>query len=179
MQHVALESIIDAAFEKRTEIGPSTVGEVREAVERALFLLDTGQLRVAEKLPGATGADAWKVNQWLKKAVLLSFRLNDMRVVDGGPGGATWWDKIPSKFADWGQSEHSAAGFRSVPGCVVRRVSVAPRAWPWPARYSAAAPSAGRWRQQTAHMVHVSLLRVMWLASHMANSRCRLARRSQ
>jgi 2,3,4,5-tetrahydropyridine-2-carboxylate N-succinyltransferase len=121
MQHVALESIIDAAFEKRTEIGPSTIGEVREAVERALFLLDTGQLRVAEKLPGATGADAWKVNQWLKKAVLLSFRLNDMRVVEGGPGGATWWDKIPSKFADWGQSEHSAAGFRSVPGCVVRR----------------------------------------------------------
>lgn len=117
----ALEKIIDAAFEGRASIDSSTQGEVREAVETALDLLDGGKLRVAERIEGVSGPTSWKVNQWLKKAVLLSFRLNDMALIPGGPGGATWWDKVPSKFAGWGAQEHAAAGFRSVPNCVVRR----------------------------------------------------------
>jgi 2,3,4,5-tetrahydropyridine-2-carboxylate N-succinyltransferase len=116
-----LETIIDAAFEDRASIDARTKGEVRDAVETALSLLDCGKLRVAEKLEGASGPGSWKVNQWLKKAVLLSFRLNDMAAIPGGPGGSTWWDKVPSKFAGWGADEHTAAGFRSVPVCVVRR----------------------------------------------------------
>ena len=83
-------------------------------------LLDGGKARVAEKIPGAVGPGSWKVNQWLKKAVLLSFRLNDTEVIPGGPGGATWWDKVPSKFAGWGENAFRAAGFRAVPGCIVR-----------------------------------------------------------
>jgi 2,3,4,5-tetrahydropyridine-2-carboxylate N-succinyltransferase len=90
---------------------------VREAVETALDLLDRGQARVAER--GGNGA--WSVNQWLKKAVLLSFRLNDMTVIPGGPGKAVWWDKVPSKFDGWGETQFKAAGFRAVPGSVVRR----------------------------------------------------------
>ncbi len=112
-----LSTIIDAAFENRAEIGFSTQGEVRDAVNTALNLLDSGKVRVAER-----GADGnWQVNQWLKKAVLLSFRLNDMAVIPGGPGGANWWDKVPSKFEGWGEAEFRAAGFRAVPGAVVRR----------------------------------------------------------
>ncbi len=88
-------------------------GAVREAVEAALDLLDSGKARVAEK----SGNGDWVVNQWLKKAVLLSFRLNDMAPITGGPGGAPWWDKVPSKFAGWGEAEFRAAGFRAVPGC--------------------------------------------------------------
>jgi len=121
MSHADLEKIIDAAFEDRSNIGSSTQGEVRDAVNEALNLLDSGKLRVAEKIEGATGPQSWKVNQWLKKAVLLSFRLNDMAPIAGGPGGATWWDKVPSKFEGWGAAEYAAAGFRSVPNCVVRR----------------------------------------------------------
>ncbi|MFG1300970.1 2,3,4,5-tetrahydropyridine-2,6-dicarboxylate N-succinyltransferase [Xanthobacter sp. V3C-3] len=113
----ALSAIIDDAFEKRAEIGFSTTGAVRDAVNEALTLLDSGAARVAEQ--GANGA--WTVNQWLKKAVLLSFRLNDMEAIPGGPGGAHWWDKVPSKFATWGETEFRAAGFRAVPGAVVRR----------------------------------------------------------
>ncbi|NMN57238.1 2,3,4,5-tetrahydropyridine-2-carboxylate N-succinyltransferase [Xanthobacter sp. SG618] len=112
-----LSAIIDDAFEKRAEIGFSTTGTVRDAVNEALTLLDSGAARVAEQ--GANGA--WTVNQWLKKAVLLSFRLNDMEAIPGGPGGAHWWDKVPSKFANWGETEFRAAGFRAVPGAVVRR----------------------------------------------------------
>ena len=111
-----LEKIIDAAFEDRASIDANTQGEVRDAVETALNLLDCGKLRVAEKIEGT-----WKVNQWLKKAVLLSFRLNDMAAIPGGPGGVSWWDKIPSKFVGWGAGEHAAAGFRAVPKWVVRR----------------------------------------------------------
>ncbi|WP_374305939.1 2,3,4,5-tetrahydropyridine-2,6-dicarboxylate N-succinyltransferase [Methylocella sp.] len=121
MTHTALETIIEAAFEDRASVNASTQGDVRKAVEAALHLLDEGKLRVAEKIPGATGKDSWKVNQWLKKAVLLSFRLNDMAEIDGGPGGSSWWDKVPSKFAGWGAKDHAAAGFRSVPNCIVRR----------------------------------------------------------
>jgi 2,3,4,5-tetrahydropyridine-2,6-dicarboxylate N-succinyltransferase len=112
-----LEKIIDAAFEKRDGIGPSTKGAVREAVEAALDLLDRGAARVAERGPGG----AWRVNQWLKKAVLLSFRLNDMSVIPGGPGKAVWWDKVASKFDGWDDNSFRSAGFRAVPGCVVRR----------------------------------------------------------
>ncbi|MBI1868261.1 MAG: 2,3,4,5-tetrahydropyridine-2,6-dicarboxylate N-succinyltransferase [Methylocystis sp.] len=120
MPHTHLQHIIEAAFEDAANIGPATQGEVRDAVASALHLLDSGKLRVAWKTPGAVGPDAWQVNQWLKKAVLLSFRLNDMAAIEGGPGGATWWDKVPSKFAGWGAKEHGAAGFRSVPGAIVR-----------------------------------------------------------
>lgn len=120
MPHTGLENLITTAFEDRANIDASTQGDIRHAVESALRLLDSGKLRVAEKIEGATGAGSWKVNQWLKKAVLLSFRLNDMSVIEGGPGGASWWDKVPSKFAGWGAAEHRAAGFRSVPGAIVR-----------------------------------------------------------
>jgi len=112
-----LAKTIDAAFERREEISPATTGAVREAVGHALDLLDRGAARVAEK--AADGS--WRVHQWLKKAVLLSFRLNDMTVIPGGPGQAAWWDKVPSKFDGWGDNRFRAAGFRAVPGCVVRR----------------------------------------------------------
>ena len=110
-----LEKTIDAAFEDRGSISPSTTGAVRAAVDEALSLLDRGKARVAEK-----GASGWTVNQWLKKAVLLSFRLNAMAVIKGGPGEASWWDKVPSKFDGWGPQEFEAGGFRAVPNCVVR-----------------------------------------------------------
>jgi len=129
MPHTGLETLITAAFEDRANINAETQGDIRRAVDSALRLLDSGKLRVAEKIEGKEGPDAWKVNQWLKKAVLLSFRLNDMSVIAGGPGGATWWDKVPSKFLGWGAGEHTAAGFRSVPGAVVRHSAfVAPGA---------------------------------------------------
>ena len=117
MSHDELAKTIDTAFEQREGIGPATKGAVREAVEAALELLDRGAARVAEK--AADGS--WHVNQWLKKAVLLSFRLNDMSEISGGPGHAVWWDKVPSKFDHWGDLNFRAAGFRAVPGCVVRR----------------------------------------------------------
>jgi 2,3,4,5-tetrahydropyridine-2-carboxylate N-succinyltransferase len=113
----ALESTINAAFDARDTVTAATKGEVRDAVEHALDLLDKGEARVAER--AASGA--WKVNQWLKKAVLLSFRLNDMNTISGGPGGATWWDKVPSKFYGWGENRFRDAGFRAVPGAIVRR----------------------------------------------------------
>ncbi len=121
MTDVRLQTLIEHAFEDRAKISPQTTGDVRDAVEKALDLLDSGKARVAEKIPGATGPNSWKVNQWLKKAVLLSFRLNDNRLVDGGPGGATWWDKVPSKFEGWTEARYREAGFRAVPSCVVRR----------------------------------------------------------
>jgi 2,3,4,5-tetrahydropyridine-2,6-dicarboxylate N-succinyltransferase len=117
MSHADLAKTIDEAFEKRDGIGPATTGAVREAVEHALDLLDRGAARVAEK----TADGSWRVNQWLKKAVLLSFRLNDMSEIGGGPGHAVWWDKVPSKFDHWDDKSFRAAGFRAVPGCVVRR----------------------------------------------------------
>jgi 2,3,4,5-tetrahydropyridine-2,6-dicarboxylate N-succinyltransferase len=112
-----LAKTIDDAFEKRNDVSPATKGAVRDAVDTALEQLDKGEARVAEKQ--ADGK--WQVNQWLKKAVLLSFRLNDMGPIPGGPGGATWWDKVPSKFEGWGENRFRAAGFRAVPGSVVRR----------------------------------------------------------
>ncbi len=112
-----LAKTIDDAFEARDNIGPKTKGAVRKAVESALGLLDTGKARVAERQ--ADGS--WQVNQWLKKAVLLSFRLNDMSVIAGGPGKAAWWDKVDCKFKGWSAAKFKKAGFRAVPGCVVRR----------------------------------------------------------
>ncbi len=112
-----LETTIEDAWEARDGLSGSTTGAVRDAVDRALDALDSGALRVAERQ--ADGA--WTVNEWAKKAVLLSFRLNDMTPIEGGPGGATWWDKVPSKFAGWGDDRWREAGFRAVPHCVVRR----------------------------------------------------------
>jgi len=121
MDLTRLEPVIDAAWEARDTLGIDTKGPVREAVEATLDALDSGTARVAEKHGGG-----WHVNQWLKKAVLLSFRLNDMVPVPGGPrdpvrGDAPWFDKVPSKFAGWDDKAFRAAGFRAVPNCVVRR----------------------------------------------------------
>ncbi|MET7247301.1 2,3,4,5-tetrahydropyridine-2,6-dicarboxylate N-succinyltransferase [Methylobacterium sp. EM32] len=117
MSHADLARTIEAAWEDRATVGADTSGPVREAVEAALALLDSGEARVAEK----SGDQDWVVNQWLKKAVLLSFRLNDMALIPGGPGGGGWWDKVPSKFEGWDAARFRAAGFRAVPGAVVRR----------------------------------------------------------
>ena len=116
MADATLEKTINDAWEARSEVSGSTQGAVREAVNAALDLLDSGKARVAERV--STGN--WTVNQWLKKAVLLSFRLNDNSVIQG-PGGTTWWDKVPSKFEGWGESDFREAGFRAVPGAIVRR----------------------------------------------------------
>jgi 2,3,4,5-tetrahydropyridine-2,6-dicarboxylate N-succinyltransferase len=111
-----LQAVIDRAWDDRDGVGPNTKGEVRQAVDAAITALDSGKARIAEK----EGSD-WTVHQWLKKAVLLSFRLNPMEAIGGGPGGAHWWDKVPSKFAGWGDREFAAAAFRAVPGAIVRR----------------------------------------------------------
>ena len=116
MEVEALKAAVEEAWEIRDELGPQTRGPLREAVEAAFAGLDAGTFRVAEKTEAG-----WVVHQWLKKAVLLTFRLNDMELVAGGPGGATWWDKVPSKFAGWDAERFRAAGFRAVPGCIVRR----------------------------------------------------------
>ena len=121
MTDAKLQTLIERAFEDRSKISSQTTGDVRDAVEKALDLMDSGKARVAEKIPGATGPNSWKVNQWLKKAVLLSFRLNDNRLIDGGPGGAAWWDKVPSKFEGWTEARFREAGLRAVPTSVVRR----------------------------------------------------------
>jgi 2,3,4,5-tetrahydropyridine-2,6-dicarboxylate N-succinyltransferase len=116
MSHIELAGIIDDAFERRESIGPATTGEVRRSVAAALDLLDRGEARVAQK----TSTGDWQVNAWLKKAVLLSFRLHDMSLIGGGPGNAAWWDKVASKFAGWDDGRFRSAGFRAVPTCVVR-----------------------------------------------------------
>ncbi|NQV55144.1 MAG: 2,3,4,5-tetrahydropyridine-2,6-dicarboxylate N-succinyltransferase [Rhodospirillales bacterium] len=116
MDQGQLQNTIDAAWDARDDVNSSTTGDVRDAVDAALGLLDSGQARVAEK-----AGDSWQVNQWLKKAVLLSFRLNDMWEMNNGPDGGNWWDKVPSKFSGWSETEFKAAGFRAVPNCVVRR----------------------------------------------------------
>jgi 2,3,4,5-tetrahydropyridine-2-carboxylate N-succinyltransferase len=113
--------IIESAFDNNEDVNPNTTGVVKEAINSALNSLDKGELRVAEP----KGDSQWEVNQWLKKAVLLSFKINDMDIISGGPhsrnkGPANWWDKIPSKFSGWNKDEFRTAGFRAVPGCVVR-----------------------------------------------------------
>ncbi|WP_164118506.1 2,3,4,5-tetrahydropyridine-2,6-dicarboxylate N-succinyltransferase [Sphingorhabdus sp. Alg239-R122] len=113
-----IQAIVESAWEERNTISVATTGEARDAVDAALEMLDNGSARVAEPTAGG-----WQVNQWLKKAVLLSFRLNDNEIAVGGPGGATWFDKVPSKFAEWGENRFREAGFRAVPGAIVRRGS--------------------------------------------------------
>ena len=115
MSDADLKAKIESAFEERDTIGADTKGDIRDAVDTILDLMDRGKLRVAEKFDGT-----WRVNEWLKKAVLLSFRLNNMNMIAGGPGGASWWDKVPSKFAGWGAADFKQAGFRTVPNSVVR-----------------------------------------------------------
>ena len=116
-----IKSVIDRVFDNNEDVNPNTSGEIRISIETALDCLDKGELRVAEPL----GNSKWQVNQWLKKAVLLSFKINDMDVISGGPqspnsGPTNWWDKIPSKFSGWNKKEFKQAGFRAVPGSVVR-----------------------------------------------------------
>ena len=113
-----LRDVINAAWEQRGELSADTQGPVREAVRAALAALDSGEARVAEKIGGT-----WVVHEWLKKAVLLSFALNDSEVVPGGPGGACWWDKVPSKFQGWDAARFRATGFRAVPGAIVRHAA--------------------------------------------------------
>ena len=110
------QSIIEQAWDNRDQVNLKTEGDIRNAVVFALNQLDSGKARVAEKSGGE-----WQVNQWLKKAVLLSFRLNDMEMIGNGPGNSSWWDKVPSKFDGWKEADFRAAGFRAVPNCVVRR----------------------------------------------------------
>ena len=117
-----LESTIDKAWEDRESITSATSGEIRDAVEAALESMDSGKERVASPL----GGHKWRVNQWLKKAVLLSFRLNDMEMISGGPGdnqrgASAWWDKVPSKFSGWSDEQFKNSGLRAVPNCVIRR----------------------------------------------------------
>jgi len=116
MSFTAIQKTIDTAWEARDGVNLQTKGEVRDAVEAALESLDGGTLRVATKDDGA-----WAVNQWVKKAILLSFRLTDSQVMEGGPGGGNWFDKVPSKFLGWDDARFRTAGFRAVPGAVVRR----------------------------------------------------------
>jgi len=117
MSHLELENIINAAWEDRDNVGLETKGSIRDAVETATELLDSGQARVAERL----GVGDWQVNQWLKKAVLLSFRLNDMGLIEGGAGGSHWFDKVPSKFKGWDDARFRESGIRAVPGSIARR----------------------------------------------------------
>ena len=115
MSHHSLQRPIEDLWERRESLSSATKGEARDAVEAALNALDDGQVRVAEKTEAG-----WQVNQWLKKAVLMSFRLTDSTPMEG-PGGAPVWDKVPMKFAGWGENRFKQAGFRAVPGAVVRR----------------------------------------------------------
>jgi len=117
MSNAQLETAIEAAWDARDTIDTNTQGETRDAIQDTLNALDSGKLRVAEKLENGD----WHVNQWAKKAVLLSFRLNDMEMIEGSNGGSSWWDKVPSKWQGWGDNEWKAAGFRAVPGSIVRR----------------------------------------------------------
>ncbi len=110
------QSIIEAAWEARDKVNLKTKGDIRKSVEFALGQLDAGKLRVASKETGS-----WVVHQWLKKAVLLSFRLNDMELIKGGPGTSKWWDKVPSKFEGWTAKKFRDSGFRAVPNAIVRR----------------------------------------------------------
>jgi 2,3,4,5-tetrahydropyridine-2,6-dicarboxylate N-succinyltransferase len=116
VDHAGLAATLEQAWEDRAQLSPATKGEVRDAIETALDLLDRGVVRVAEKR-----GDVWVTHQWLKKAVLLSFRINPMAVIKGGPGDAVWWDKVPSKFDGWQAGDFEKAAFRAVPGSIVRR----------------------------------------------------------
>ena len=116
MENKELENVIETSWESRDEINEKTVGKTKEAVEQTLNLLGNGTLRVAEK----KASGEWVVNQWTKKAVLLSFRLREMELQRGGPQNSTWWDKVDSKFKDWDETEWKKKNFRAVPNTVVR-----------------------------------------------------------
>jgi 2,3,4,5-tetrahydropyridine-2-carboxylate N-succinyltransferase len=121
----SLQTAINAAWDMRADLSPETKGEAREAIETAIMALDAGEMRVASK----EGNGDWVVHQWLKKAVLLGFRIHPNSVVSGGPNNGAWYDKVPSKFEGWGEDEFAKAGFRAVPNCAVRRGSyIAPNA---------------------------------------------------
>lgn len=117
MSHENLKTLIEAAWENRAELNPDTRGETRDAIKEAIALLDSGALRVASK----SGNGDWEVHQWLKKAVLLGFRIRKNAIVKGGPNKSKWWDKVPTKFEGWGEQDFEAAGLRTVPNCTVRR----------------------------------------------------------
>ncbi len=117
MSNAQLEAAIEAAWEARDTISPTTKGQARDAIGETLNALDSGTLRVAERQEDGH----WHVNQWAKKAVLLGFRINDVEQQSGGPQGGGWWDKVDSKFAGWGDNQWRAAGFRAVPNCIVRK----------------------------------------------------------
>jgi 2,3,4,5-tetrahydropyridine-2-carboxylate N-succinyltransferase len=117
MSKAQLEIAIETAWDDRDNITVATTGEIRDAIEDTLNALDSGNLRVAERQDD----NSWHVNQWVKKAVLLGFRIKDMERQDGGPQNSGWWDKVDSKFKDWGDSQWNAAGFRAVPNCIVRK----------------------------------------------------------
>ena len=117
MSNAQLETAIEAAWDARDTITSATTGETRDAIEDTLAALDSGKLRVAEKMENGD----WHVNQWAKKAVLLGFRIKDMEQHDGGPQGSGWWDKVDSKFKGWNDADWKEAGFRAVPNCVVRK----------------------------------------------------------
>ncbi|MAI58373.1 MAG: 2,3,4,5-tetrahydropyridine-2,6-dicarboxylate N-succinyltransferase [Rhodobacteraceae bacterium] len=117
MSNSQLETAIEAAWDFRDQITPQTTGEQREAIEDTLNALDSGKLRVAARQENG----AWHVNQWVKKAVLLGFRIKDMEIQEGGPQASGWWDKVDSKFKDWGDDQWRSAGFRAVPNCIVRK----------------------------------------------------------
>lgn len=120
-----LQTAINAAWDNRADLSPATTGEARDAIETAILALDSGEMRVAS--PSESGE--WTVHQWLKKAVLLGFRIHANDVMSGGPNGGAWYDKVPSKFEGWGADEFANAGFRAVPNCTVRRGSfIAPNA---------------------------------------------------
>jgi 2,3,4,5-tetrahydropyridine-2-carboxylate N-succinyltransferase len=110
-----LEAIISTAWDGRGELNSKTHGDIRTAVNATLDKLDKGEIRVAEKL-----GDQWQTHQWIKQAILLSFRLNESHAISGGPGGAHWYDKISSKMRDWDDVQFERAGFRAVPNCAVR-----------------------------------------------------------
>ncbi len=111
-----LATLVERGWDQKDSVTVATKGDIRDAVEKTLTLLDRGEIRIAHK-----DAAGWHVNQWIKKAVLLSFRLNPMAAITGGPGGSTWWDKVPSKFDGWQDADFAKAGFRAVPNCIVRR----------------------------------------------------------
>jgi len=125
MNTIALETAINSAWDDRASLSADTKGEARDAIETAIMALDSGELRVASKM----GNGDWTAHEWLKKAVLLGFRIHPNKIMSGGPASGNWWDKVPSKFEAWGEDEFSAAGFRAVPGSGVRRGAyVAPNA---------------------------------------------------
>lgn len=125
MNTAELSKIISDAWDDRVSLSPESKGEYRDAIESVIMALDSGKLRVASK----TGTGDWDVHQWLKKAVLLGFRIHANKIMSGGPAAGNWWDKVPSKFEGWGEAEFSSAGFRAVPNCGVRRGAyIAPNA---------------------------------------------------